>query len=291
MYNIIVKKIFLYFSLLRFNRPIGIWLLIFPSLTSLFIAKNSFPTIINIIKIIFFTIYIRSLGCLINDIIDYKLDRKVKRTKLRPIANNDITRNEAIIFFCILCIILFFILFLLLDIKTIFISMIFGIIILIYPLSKYIFFLPQIILSIAFNAFIPIIFSIEKQFYFSNYKMLFLYFINLLWVFYYDSIYSLLDQKYDLSYEERIIYSSSIFFMYNINSVLFFLNIMINILWLIFFILLSYKKISFIFFLLYVIYSIYQIVLIKRMKYYNAFLTCNIMNIIIFLGTIINYVL
>ena len=89
-----------YLNLIRFFNPIGFWLLLWPGLWGLFLSEN--------MDISYFTIVVlgsfltRSVGCAINDIIDLQYDKKVERTKNRPLANGDLSLKEALIFTVIL---------------------------------------------------------------------------------------------------------------------------------------------------------------------------------------------
>ena len=143
------NKISSYLQLARLDKPIGIWLLLFPSLWAI-VLTNSFPLEI----IIIFTvgaIIMRSAGCVINDIWDRKIDAKITRTKNRPLASGKISLLEAIIFFIILSILGLFLL-LKLNQNTVLLGVFFLGLVIIYPLMKRFFSIPQIFLAITFNA-------------------------------------------------------------------------------------------------------------------------------------------
>ena len=85
-----------YIHLMRLNRPIGIFLLLWPTLWALFIASHGPPSIQYLIIFIFGTVLMRSAGCVANDILDRKFDSFVTRTKLRPLANQSIPVKNAL---------------------------------------------------------------------------------------------------------------------------------------------------------------------------------------------------
>jgi 4-hydroxybenzoate polyprenyltransferase len=85
-----------YIHLMRLNRPIGIFLLLWPTLWALFIASHGTPSIQYLIIFIFGTVLMRSAGCVVNDILDRKFDSFVTRTKLRPLANQSIPVKNAL---------------------------------------------------------------------------------------------------------------------------------------------------------------------------------------------------
>ena len=85
-----------YIHLMRLNRPIGIFLLLWPTLWALYIASHGTPSIQHLIIFIFGTVLMRSAGCVANDILDRKFDSFVTRTKLRPLANQSIPVKNAL---------------------------------------------------------------------------------------------------------------------------------------------------------------------------------------------------
>ena len=87
-----------FIRLMRLDKPIGIFLLLWPTLWALFIASNGFPTIQHLTIFILGTVLMRSAGCVVNDILDRKFDSHVARTKLRPLANQSIPVKNAFFF-------------------------------------------------------------------------------------------------------------------------------------------------------------------------------------------------
>ena len=120
----------------RLDKPIGIYLLLWPSLIGLLLSSiDNQLAFSNLLIVIIGAILVRSCGCVINDISDYKFDRLVDRTKDRPLANGELSLLEGWIFFIILGGLSLSLL-LLTPVLTQIISLCFAILILAYPLSK-----------------------------------------------------------------------------------------------------------------------------------------------------------
>lgn len=190
-----------YFRLARLNQPTGIWLLFLPCLFGIFLALKNRPDLglIQISEIIGFflagSILMRSAGCVLNDIIDEKFDKKVARTKTRPIAADEISRKSA---FAFLGILLFLSLLILLQFNK---EAIFGgffslILVAIYPLTKRFTYFPQVFLGLTFNFGILLssLAILEKI----TPPALLLYFAMIIWTVIYDSIYAFQDIEDDL---------------------------------------------------------------------------------------------
>ena len=141
-----------YIKLARLDKPIGIYLLLWPSLLGLMLGavNEGYVDFENYLIVLAGAILVRSCGCVINDISDYKFDKLVKRTKDRPIASGEIGLKEAWIFFIILAIASLSLLFLTPPI-TIKLALFFSLLILFYPLAKRFIRAPQIILGITFG--------------------------------------------------------------------------------------------------------------------------------------------
>ena len=138
---------------------------------------------------------VRSCGCVINDISDYKFDRLVDRTKDRPLANGELSLLEGWIFFIILGGLSLSLL-LLTPVLTQIISLCFAILILVYPLSKRFFKLPQLILGITFGAGSLIAYSLQSSE--VNISIFILYLGILLWIISFDTIYAMEDVDDDM---------------------------------------------------------------------------------------------
>ena len=198
-------------AITRLNRPIGIYLLVHPSLiafifASQLLANAEIMTLqsLNIFLyksfaiIIIGSILVRSTGCVINDIFDRKFDKDVERTNDRPLATGDMSLNEALLLFLILGVFSFLLL-LQTNHQTILIGLFTAIMIIFYPLSKRFILGPQFFLALTFGASVPIVFSILGQLNYENLTSILLLFLwNACWIISYDTIYALGDAKDDI---------------------------------------------------------------------------------------------
>ena len=198
-------------AITRLNRPIGIYLLVYPSLiafifASQLLANAEIMTLqsLNIFLyksfaiIIIGSVLVRSTGCVINDIFDRKFDKDVERTNDRPLATGDMNLNEALLLFLILGVFSFLLL-LQTNHQTILIGLFTAIMIIFYPLSKRFILGPQFFLALTFGASVPIVFSILGQLNYENLTSILLLFLwNACWIISYDTIYALGDAKDDI---------------------------------------------------------------------------------------------
>jgi len=184
-----------YLLLIRLNRPIGIFLLLWPTLWGLWIASEGFPNTKILVVFLFGVFLIRSAGCILNDIIDKDFDKFVARTQNRPLASDKLSSIEAFI----VAISLIFIAFLLvLTTNTLTVQLSFVAIILAgtYPFLKRHTYLPQFFLGLTFGWSIPMAFAATTN---SIPKIAWLLLIaNILWVVVYDTIYAMIDREDDL---------------------------------------------------------------------------------------------
>lgn len=184
-----------YLLLIRLNRPIGIFLLLWPTLWGLWIASEGFPNTKILVVFLFGVFLIRSAGCILNDIIDKDFDKFVARTQNRPLASDKLSSIEAFI----VAISLIFIAFLLvLTTNTLTVQLSFVAIILAgtYPFLKRYTYLPQFFLGLTFGWSIPMAFAATTN---SIPKIAWLLLIaNILWAVVYDTIYAMIDREDDL---------------------------------------------------------------------------------------------
>lgn len=182
-------------QLIRLDKPIGIYLLLWPTLAALWIAGAGSPSIKNIIIFSFGVILMRSAGCIINDFADRNFDGHVERTKERPLASKRITTKEAFIFFFIL-LLLAFILVLCTNLITIILS--FGAVLVAasYPFMKRFTNYPQVVLGAAYSWGILMVFTAELE-YLPWYAWL-LFFANVVWTVAFDTYYAMSDREDDL---------------------------------------------------------------------------------------------
>ena len=184
-----------YLLLIRLNRPIGIFLLLWPTLWGLWIASEGFPNTKILVVFLFGVFLMRSAGCILNDIIDKDFDKFVARTQNRPLASDKLSSIEAFI----VAISLIFIAFLLvLTTNTLTVQLSFVAIILAgtYPFLKRHTYLPQFFLGLTFGWSIPMAFAATTN---SIPKIAWLLLIaNILWAVVYDTIYAMIDREDDL---------------------------------------------------------------------------------------------
>lgn len=188
-------KIPILIELTRLNRPIGIYLLLWPTISALFVAAEGLPSFSLLLIFLAGTIVMRSAGCCINDFADQAIDGGVKRTETRPLVSGALKRSEALVCFGILSG-LGFILVLFTNTETIFVSMFSISIIVLYPFAKRFTNLPQVILGIAFSCGILMAFTATTE---TIPKIAYLLFIaNILWTIAYDTQYAMVDREFDL---------------------------------------------------------------------------------------------
>jgi len=189
------EKIKNYLILIRLNKPIGIFLLLWPTLWALWLAAEGFPNHKILIVFLFGVFLMRSAGCILNDIADKDFDKFVARTKNRPLASDKLSSIEAFIFASGL-IFAAFLLVLTTNTLTIKLSFVALILVGIYPFLKRYTYLPQIFLGLTFGWSIPMAFAATIT---SIPKIAWLLLIvNILWVIVYDTIYAMIDRKDDL---------------------------------------------------------------------------------------------
>ena len=193
-----MKHLYLFIELARLNKPIGYMLLFWPCLWGLTLVYNFNEEIITYIKyiILFFlgSVMMRSAGCIVNDISDQKFDKKVDRTKNRPIASGKISTKLAWFYTLILCFIAFLVL-INFNLFTIFLAIGSMPLAFTYPLMKRYTYWPQLFLGITFNYGILLGWSSINQE--LNIVPVVLYFGAIFWTLGYDTIYGFQDIKDD----------------------------------------------------------------------------------------------
>ncbi|MDA9140606.1 4-hydroxybenzoate octaprenyltransferase [Gammaproteobacteria bacterium] len=188
-----MNKIMAIIELIRLNKPIGIYLLLWPALLALVISTNGNFEYSHLLIVITGSILVRSAGCVINDIWDQDLDGDVERTKTRPIPSKKLSISESWAVFVALGV-LSLMLLSLTNTNTIFISICFGLMIILYPLTKRFFIGPQIFLGLTFNPTI-IVYAMTNEL--NNPTMIFLYFAIAAKTIAFDSFYGLCDVEDD----------------------------------------------------------------------------------------------
>ncbi|HXA35211.1 MAG TPA: 4-hydroxybenzoate octaprenyltransferase, partial [Steroidobacteraceae bacterium] len=183
-----------YARLMRLDRPIGIWLLLWPTLWALWISSRGKPNPRIFIIFVLGTVLMRSAGCAINDYADRSFDPHVARTKDRPLAAGRISALEALVLFAVLSL-MALMLALQLDKPTLLLAVAGGFLAVSYPFVKRFLPVPQLYLGLAFGWGIPMAF--EAQFDRIPQVAWLLLLANALWVTVYDTIYAMVDRDDD----------------------------------------------------------------------------------------------
>lgn len=193
--SLFVKKLTVYAQLMRFDKPIGTLLLLWPTLWALFLADKHFPSLSVLVIFILGVIVMRAAGCVINDYADRHIDRKVKRTANRPLTTGKISEKEAKGLFVGL-IVCAFILVLFLNHYAIGLSFIAALLAFIYPFMKRYTHLPQFFLGMAFGWSIPMAYAalVEQL----PFECWLLFLASLAWTVAYDTQYAMVDRDDDL---------------------------------------------------------------------------------------------
>ena len=179
----------------RLDKPIGIYLLLWPTLWGLWIAAEGFPGWHLLVVFVFGTVLTRSAGCIINDIADRKFDQRVKRTSTRPLASGELDIKDAIVFMAIL-LSLALGLVATTNIQTILLAFAAAGVAGLYPFMKRVTYLPQVVLGVAFSFGIPMSFSAVTG-EIPNFAWL-LVVANVLWTVAYDTELAMVDRDDDV---------------------------------------------------------------------------------------------
>lgn len=188
-------KLKLYLDLIRWNRPAGWLLLLWPSLAALWVAAGGFPGWHLLVVFTLGTILMRSAGCCVNDVADRDFDRHVKRTAQRPVTSGRIGTGEALAVGAVLALCAFGLV-LTTNEATIAWSFAALVVTLIYPFAKRYVSMPQAVLGVAFSFGIPMAFAaVQGEVPALAWGLLV---GNLFWVLAYDTEYAMVDRDDDL---------------------------------------------------------------------------------------------
>jgi len=184
-----------YIDLTRLNRPIGIWLLLWPTLWAVWIAGRGRPDPHLLVIFVAGTVLMRSAGCAINDYADRSFDPHVERTKERPLAAGRISTVEALILFGVLSL-MALVLALQLNKMTLLLAVFGAFLAVSYPFVKRFLSVPQLYLGVTFGWGIPMAFAAQLE---RVPRVAWLLVIaNMLWVTVYDTIYAMVDRDDDI---------------------------------------------------------------------------------------------
>jgi len=189
------RKLGLYARLVRLDKPIGILLLLWPTLIALWIAAGGWPDTTVLIVFVCGVILMRSAGCAINDYADRHIDKKVKRTKHRPLTSGQISEKEALMVFAGLSL-LAFVLVLFMNTLTIWMSLGGVALAASYPFMKRYHYLPQIHLGAAFGWAVPMAYTAQANELTVVTWLIFL--ATVLWATAYDTMYAMVDYDDDI---------------------------------------------------------------------------------------------
>ena len=279
-------KIFI--ELTRLNKPIGFMLLFWPCSWGLAFAnsyKNSELFIPYLVLFFIGSVLMRSAGCIFNDIVDKDFDKKVSRTKKRPIASGKISINKSLLYVLVLCLIAFFIL-----LQFNYLTIILGITSMLfafsYPFMKRITYWPQLFLGITFNWGIIMAWSAMNNF--ISLEIVILYISAIFWTLGYDTIYGAQDMSDDeiiglkstaIKFKENIkLFVTSSYFV-SISILIYLFNDKLS--WYLITLFLTLFIVS-------LIYQIYNFDKKKKENYLNLFKLNNFSGLLLFLS--INFI-
>ena len=191
----VVGRLSVYARLMRMEKPIGTFLLLWPTFWALWIASKGMPDFTVLLAFTLGTFLMRSAGCVVNDFADRDIDGAVARTSKRPFAQGLVTKSEALLLLLILCLLAALCL-LPLNRLTWLMSLPALFLAVTYPFTKRFFPLPQFYLGLAFSFGIPMAFAAVAN---SVPPLAWLIFAaNVLWTLAYDTIYAMADKEDDL---------------------------------------------------------------------------------------------
>jgi len=184
-----------YGRLMRLDRPIGIYLLLWPTLWALWVAGNGHPAPRILVIFVVGVTVMRSAGCIINDFADRNVDPHVKRTRSRPLAARRVGVTEALVLFVLLFAVALY-LALQLNFLALELAGMGALLSVLYPFAKRYFALPQLLLALAFSWGVPMAFAALLG---ALPRIAWVMFVaTILWVMVYDTLYALVDRDDDL---------------------------------------------------------------------------------------------
>ena len=215
-----MNKINSLLRLARFDKPIGILLLLWPTMSALWLASNGFPDANILMIFIIGVVVMRSAGCVINDLADTEIDKHVERTRRRPLATGELSTKEALVFLLFL---LSIALCLAISLGFIVVAWSLGglVLTIIYPFCKRFIKSPQVILGLTFSWSIPMAYvACGTEF---NFSMFFLWFGVLIWIVVYDTFYALVDIDDDLKtgvFSTAILFGDKVSFVTSLSQII-----------------------------------------------------------------------
>ena len=215
-----MNKVTSFFRLARFDKPIGILLLLWPTMSALWLASNGFPDANILMIFIIGVVVMRSAGCVINDLADTEIDKHVERTRRRPLATGELSTKEALVFLLFLLSIALC-LAIVLGFKVVAWSLGGLVLTIIYPFCKRFIKSPQVILGLTFSWSIPMAYvACGTEF---NLSMFFLWVGVLIWIVVYDTFYALVDIDDDLKtgvFSTAILFGDKVSFITSLSQII-----------------------------------------------------------------------
>ncbi len=271
---------------MRIDRPIGTFLLLWPTLWAIWIASDGRPSALIVVLFSLGVFIMRSAGCVINDYADRDIDRHIERTKNRPITSGKVSAKEALAVFAV-CIAVAFALVLMLNTYTIALSFVALLLAAVYPFMKRYTYYPQIMLGIAFSWAIPMSFAAQLNTIPTVAWLL--YFVTILWIVAYDTMYAMADREDDLKIGVKstaIIFAEKDRLIIALLQTAFLLGMMLVAWWVqgsIYFYLGIFAAAGF------SVYQQYQLKDREKNAYFQAFLNNNWVGMSIFVGILLDY--
>lgn len=184
-----------FLELMRFDKPVGTLLLLWPTLSALWLAASGTPSIDILVIFILGVILMRAAGCVINDFADRNVDGAIQRTRNRPLVDGRITTTEALLLFAVLCLTAF-LLVLMTNNLTIVLSIGGVSLAALYPFMKRYSHLPQVVLGAAWAWAIPMAFAAQTG---TLVTGLWVFYIAIvLWTVAFDTFYAMVDRADDI---------------------------------------------------------------------------------------------
>jgi 4-hydroxybenzoate polyprenyltransferase len=280
------NKLKSYIEIARIDKPIGIYLLLWPSVLGLLIAGTiNEITIIDLLIVIIGSILVRSCGCVINDISDYKIDKLVSRTVGRPLATGALSVYEAWGFFLLLGLMSLSLLFFT-NPLTIKIGIFFAIFIIVYPLTKRFFKAPQFFLGVTFGSGSLISYSLVSSS--LSLSIIILYIGLIAWIISFDTYYALEDIEDDRSIginSTAILWGDNVIKIARLLHLLFYVSILVIA------VLNSFSYYFFFVFIVLFLIFMYQKKLLDSDKFFEAFKINNWIGMLAVIGFTIEIII
>ena len=275
-----------YSLLMRLNKPIGIYLLMWPMLWAFLISASGQPNLFYLLLFMIGVVLTRSAGCVINDFFDKDIDSQVERTKGRVLVSGEVSSSEAVLLFIAL-ISLCILLLLMIGADILIYALISFCLLIIYPISKRLIKIPQLILGIAFGSSIPMVYIVQVGE--VNASCILLYLATISWAISYDTYYAIADKLDDLKIGNK---SSAILFGENDINAPYWLQMLTIILMLFVGLINNLNLFFYLALFIATLLCLYQKILVVNRKPYQciaAFENNNYFGLIIFFGLLLSY--